>query len=183
MQMTNQEVGNLVSAINKPKNQWKIKGKVERMRCSRRQEEKHGKSAKRKFRKPVSQCENFANQFRNAKISQTKFAMRKFRNAKFRNAKVHFAMPIPISQCENFAMRNFAMPKSISQCQFQFRNAKISQCEISQCQSPFRNANSNFAMRKFRNAKFRNAKVHFALRNSLPLRNSPCEIFRPCHPL
>ena len=46
MQMTNHEVGNLVSAINKPKNQWKIKGKVERMRCSRRQEEKHGKSAK-----------------------------------------------------------------------------------------------------------------------------------------
>ena len=125
-QMIDHEVGNLVSAINKPKNQWKIKGKVERMRCSRRQEEKHGKSAKQKFRKPVSQCENFANQI---------------------------------------------------------RNAKISQCEISQCQSPFRNANSNFAMRKFRNAKFRNAKVHFALRNSLPLRNSPCEIFRPCHPL
>ena len=78
-------------------------------------------------RKPISQCENFANQFRNAKISQTKFAMRKFRNAKFRNAKVHFAMPIPISQCENFAisnsqcenfaMRNFAMPKSISHCE------------------------------------------------------------------
>ena len=113
--------------------------------------------AMRKFRKPVSQCENFANQIRNAKISQceisqceisqcqspfrnakTKFAMRKFRNAKFRNAKVHFAMPIPISQCQN----------------------------------RFRNANSKFAMRKFRNAKFRNAKVHFALRNSLPLRNS-----------
>ena len=144
MQMTNHEVGNLVSAINKPKNQWKIKGKVERMRCSRRQEEKHGKSAKQKFRKL------FANQFRNAKISQTSFAMRKFRkpnsqcenfamrnfampksisqcqfqfrnakfrNAKFRNAKVHFAMPIPISQCENFAMRNFAMPKSISHCE------------------------------------------------------------------
>ena len=131
MQMTNHEVGNLVSAINKPKNQWKIKGKVERMRCSRRQEEKHGKSAKQKFRKPVSQCENFANQIRNAKISQceisqcqspfrnanSNFAMRKFRNAKFRNAKVHFAMPIPISQCENFAMRNFAMPKSISHCE------------------------------------------------------------------
>ena len=78
-------------------------------------------------RKPISQCENFANQFRNAKISQTKFAMRKFRNAKFRNAKIDFAMPIPISQCENFAisnsqcenfaMRNFAMPKSISHCE------------------------------------------------------------------
>ena len=133
MQMTNHEVGNLVSAINKPKNQWKIKGKVERMRCSRRQEEKHGKSAKQKFRKL------FANQFRNAKISQTSFAMRKFRK--------------PNSQCENFAMRNFAMPKSISQCQFQFRNAKISQCEISQCQSPFRIAKftafAKFTLRNF----------------------------------
>ena len=133
MQMTNHEVGNLVSAINKPKNQWKIKGKVERMRCSRRQEEKHGKSAKQKFRKL------FANQFRNAKISQTSFAMRKFRK--------------PNSQCENFAMRNFAMPKSISQCQFQFRNAKISQCEISQYQSPFRIAKftafAKFTLRNF----------------------------------
>ena len=70
-------------------------------------------------RKPVSQCENFANQFRNAKISQTKI----------RSAK--------ISQCE------------ISQCQSQIRNAKISQsqfrnaktlficpnlCEISHCE-------------------------------------------------
>ena len=90
-------------------------------------------------RKPVSQCENFANQFRNAKISQTKFAMRKFRK--------------PNSQCENFAMRNFAMPKSISQCQFQIRNAKISQCEISQCQSPFRIAKftafAKFTLRNF----------------------------------
>ena len=106
--------------------------------------------AMRKFRKPVSQCENFANQIRNAKISQceisqcqspfrnanSNFAMRKFRNAKFRNAKVHFAMP-----------------KSISQCQFQFRNAKISQCEISQCQSPFRIAKftafAKFTLRNF----------------------------------
>ena len=150
MQMTNHEVGNLVSAINKPKNQWKIKGKVERMRCSRRQEEKHGKSAKQKFRKL------FANQFRNAKISQTSFAMRKFRkpNSQCENfAMRNFAMPIPISQCENFAMRNFAMPKSISQCQFQFRNAKISQCEISQCQSPFRIAKftafAKFTLRNF----------------------------------
>ena len=111
--------------------------------------------AMRKFRKPISQCENFANQFRNAKISQPKFAMRKFRNAKFRNAKCHFAMPI-----SNFAMRkfrnakfrnakcHFAMPKSISHCQFQFRNAKISQCEISQCQGPFRIAKST-AFAKF----------------------------------
>ena len=128
------------------------------------------KISKRSFsqtvRRPISQCENFANQFRNAKISQPKFAMRKFRNAKFRNAKVHFAMPKSISQCQF----------QISQCQFQFRNAKISQCEISQCQMPFRNANfkfalpipisqcENFAMRKFAMRKIsqyqiRNAKI------------------------
>ena len=160
MQMTNHEVGNLVSAINKPKNQWKIKGKVERMRCSRRQEEKHGKSAKQKFRKL------FANQFRNAKISQTSFAMRKFRK--------------PNSQCENFAMRNFAMPKSISQCQFQFRNAKISQCEISQCQSPFRNAKVHFAM-PIPISQCEN----FAMRNfAIPKSISHCEIHCLCeiHP-
>ena len=40
MQMINHEVGILVSVINKPKNQWKIKGKVEEMRCSLRQDEK-----------------------------------------------------------------------------------------------------------------------------------------------
>ena len=119
-------------------------------------------------RRPISQCENFADPFRNAKIHQPKFAMRKFRNAKFRNAKCHFAMPKSISQCQNrfrnanfnFAMRkfrnakfrnakyHFAMPILNLHCQFQFRNAKISQfqirnakisqCEISQCQSPFR---------------------------------------------
>ena len=110
--------------------------------------------AMRKFRNPVSQCENFATQIRNAKISQceisqcqnrfrnanfkfrnanSNFAMRKFRNAKFRNAKCHFAMPILNSHC-----------------QFQIRNAKISQCEISQCQSPFRIAKfTAFAKLKF----------------------------------
>ena len=98
--------------------------------------------AMRKFRRPISQCENSTTQIRNAKISQceisqcqmpfrnakfkirnanSNFAMRKFRNAKFRNAKYHFAMPI----------LNLHYL-------FQFRNAKISQCEISQCQSPFR---------------------------------------------
>ena len=89
------------------------------------------KISKKRFsqtvRRPISQCENFADPFRNAKIHQPKFAMRKFRNAKFRNAKCHFAMPILISQCENFAMRNsqcenfamrnFAMPNAISQCE------------------------------------------------------------------
>ena len=106
--------------------------------------------AMRKFRKPVSQCENFANQIRNAKISQCEISQCQ---SPFRNAKVHFSMPIPISQCENFAMRNFAMPKSISQCQLQIRNAKISQCEISQCQSPFRIAKftafAKFTLRNF----------------------------------
>ena len=87
------------------------------------------KISKKRFsqtvRRPISQCENFADPFRNAKIRNPKFAMRKFRNAKFRNAKCHFAMPILISQCENFAMRNFAMPNAISQCQSPFRIAKI----------------------------------------------------------
>ena len=111
--------------------------------------------AMRKFRRPISQCENFAtqnsqcenfamrnfampnaisqcqNRFRNANFN---FAMRKFRNAKFRNAKCHFAMPnfeftlpIPISQCENLAIPN-------SQCEnFAMRNfampKPISHCE------------------------------------------------------
>ena len=87
--------------------------------------------AMRKFRRPISQCENFADPFRNAKIHQPKFAMRKFRNAKFRNAKCHFAMPILNLHCQ-FQFRNAKIS------QFQIRNAKISQCEISQCQSPFR---------------------------------------------
>ena len=120
-------------------------------------------SKKRDFRKL------FADPFRNAKISQTHFAMRKFTN--------------PNSQCENFAMRNFAMPNAISQCQMPFRNANFEftlPIPISQCENF---ANIKFAMRKFRNAKFRNAKAHFALRKSLPLRNSPCEIYRPCHPM
>ena len=120
-------------------------------------------SKKRDFRKL------FADPFRNAKISQTHFAMRKFTN--------------PNSQSENFAMRNFAMPNAISQCQMPFRNANFEftlPIPISQCENF---ANIKFAMRKFRNAKFRNAKAHFALRKSLPLRNSPCEIYRPCHPM
>ena len=82
-------------------------------------------------RRPISQCENFADPFRNAKIHQPKFAMRKFRNAKFRNAKCHFAMPILNLHCQ-FQFRNAKIS------QIQIRNAKISQCEISQCQSPFR---------------------------------------------
>ena len=93
------------------------------------------KISKKRFsqtvRRPISQCENFADPFRNAKIHQPKFAMRKFRNAKFRNAKCHFAMPILNLHCQ-FQFRNAKIS------QIQIRNAKISQCEISQCQSPFR---------------------------------------------
>ena len=95
------------------------------------------KISKKRFsqtvRRPISQCENFADPFRNAKIHQPKFAMRKFRNAKFRNVKCHFAMPILNLHCQ-FQFRNAKIS------QFQIRNAKISQCEISQCQMPFRNA-------------------------------------------
>ena len=121
--------------------------------------------AMRKFRRPISQCENSPTQIRNAKISQCEISQCQM---PFRNAKIDFAMPILISQCENFAMRKFRNAK--------FRNAK---CHFAMRKS----RNSKFAMRKFRNAKFRNAKAHFALRKSLPLRNSPCEIYRPCHPL
>ena len=97
-------------------------------------------------RRPISQCKNFADPFRNAKIHQPKFAMRKFRNAKFRNAKCHFAMPILNLHCQ-FQFRNAKIS------QFQIRNAKISQCEISQCQMPFRNAKftafAKFTLRNF----------------------------------
>ena len=116
--------------------------------------------AMRKFRRPISQCENSPTQIRNAKISQCEisqcqnrfrnanfnFAMRKFRNAKFRNAKYHFAMPILNLHCQ-FQFRNAKIS------QFQIRNAKISQCEISQCQSPFRIAKitafAKFTLRNF----------------------------------
>ena len=108
------------------------------------------KISKKRFsqtvRRPISQCENFADLFRNAKIHQPKFAMRKFRNAKFRNAKCHFAMPILNLHCQ-FQFRNAKIS------QFQIRNAKISQCEISQCQMPFRNAKftafAKFTLRNF----------------------------------
>ena len=159
-------------------------------------------------RKPISQCENFAN------CSQTSFALRnpnpqytvalrKFPFAKFRIAKIRneFANQI----------RNANFAKPISQCQIQFRNAKIFAIPNSQCENF---AMRKFAMRKFRKVKFampnaisqcentvhlsqpmrnfalRNSQplceisqTHFALRNSLHLRNSPCEIYRPCHPL
>ena len=150
---------------------WKISKKEIFANCSQTH------FAMRKFRRPISQCENSPTQIRNAKISQCEisqcqmpfrnanfnFAMRKFRNAKFRNAKCHFAMPILNLHCQ-FQFRNAKIS------QFQIRNAKISQCEISQCQSPFRIAKiTAFAKFNFAN--------HFALPNS------PCEIYRPCHPL
>ena len=142
-----------------------------------------------------------------ANCSQTHFAMRKFRRpiSQCENS------PIPISQSENFAMRNFAMPNAISQCQnrfrnanFKFRNAKISQCEISQCQMPFRNAKISQCeisqcQIPFRNANFKFALPipisqceNFAVRNfAMPKPISHCEIHclceieicRPCHPL
>ena len=97
--------------------------------------------AMRKFRRPISQCENSP-----IPISQCEnFAMR------------NFAMPNAISQCQN-RFRN---------ANFKFRNAKISQCEISQCQMPFRNAKYHFAMRilnlhylfQFRNAKISQCEI------------------------
>ena len=116
------------------------------------------KISKKRFsqtvRRPISQCENFADPFRNAKIDFAmpilNFAMRKFRNAKFRNAKCHFAM----RKFRNAKFRNakyhFAMRILNLHYLFQFRNAKISQCEISQCQSPFRIAKFTvFAKLKF----------------------------------
>ena len=84
--------------------------------------------AMRKFRRPISQCENSPTQIRNAKISQCEISQCQM---PFRNAKCHFAMPILNLHCQ-FQFRNAKIS------QFQIRNAKISQCEISQCQSPFR---------------------------------------------
>ena len=119
------------------------------------------KISKKRFsqtvRRPISQCENFADPFRNAKIH-----LFQFRNAK-------------ISQCE------------ISQCQMPFRNAKISQCEISQCQIPFRNANFKFALpipiSQCENFAVRN----FAMPKPISHCEIHClceiEICRPCHPL
>ena len=123
------------------------------------------KISKKRFsqtvRRPISQCENFADPFRNAKIHQPKFAMRKFRNAKFRNAKC------------NFAMRKFS--------QYHIRNAKISQCEISQCQIPFRNANFEFTLpipiSQCENFAIPNSQCeNFAMRNfAMPKPISHCE--------
>ena len=125
-------------------------------------------------RKPISQCENFAN------CSQTSFALR---NPK---SPLHCSFA-KIALCEISHCENFAMPKSISQCQFQFRNAKISQCEISQCQNPFRSANLKFAM-----PILISQCENFAMRNfAMPKSISHCEIHclceikicRPCHPM
>ena len=79
----------------------------------------------------------FANQFRNAKISQ----------CQIRNAK--------ISQCQ-IRNANFAMPNSISQCQFQIRNANtLFICLTIKSLAKFRIA-------KFRIAKFANHFAKFA---------------------
>ena len=143
------------------------------------------KISKKRFsqtvRRPISQCENFADPFRNAKIH-----LFQFRNAKISQCE--------ISQCQmpfrnaNFKFRNAKISQcEISQCQMPFRNAKISQCEISQCQIPFRNANFKFAL-PIPISQCEN----FAVRNfAMPKPISHCEIHclceieicRPCHPL
>ena len=111
---------------------WKISKKEIFANCSQTH------FAMRKFRRPISQCENSPTQIRNAKISQCEISQCQM---PFRNAKFEFTLPIPISQCENlaipnsqcenFAMRNFAMPKPISHCE----NHCL--CEI-QFRKPFR---------------------------------------------
>ena len=98
----------------------------------------------------------FANQFRNAKISQ----------CQIRNA--NFAMPI--SQCQiqfRNAKFNFAMPISNSQCQYTVHlSHNQSHCEISHCEihNPL--------------CEFRKPISHCQI-------HCLCEIhiYRPCHPL
>ena len=102
----------------------------------------------------------FANQFRNAKISQCEnFAMRKFRNAKF---------AMRISQCQfRNAKFNFAMPISNSQCQYTVHLShnqilsEISHCEIRKPLCEIRKPISHCQLHQI------------------------CEIYicRPCHPL
>ena len=96
----------------------------------------------------------FANQIRNAKISQSQFRNAKISQSQFRNAKFNFAMPI-----------------SNSQCQFQFRNAntlfiglnlsEISHCEIHNPLCEFRKPISHCQIHCL-------CEIH---------------ICRPCHPL
>ena len=88
-------------------------------------------------RKPVLQCENFANQFRNAKISQTKIRSAKISQcefsqcqSQFRSAKFNFAIPKHYSFVPTYAkfriakftttLRNFANPFRIAK--FTLRN-------------------------------------------------------------
>ena len=92
----------------------------------------------------------FANQIRNAKISQ----------CQFRNAKFNFAMPIPISQCQSQfrnAKFNFAMPISISQCQYTVH--------LPQPIAKFRIAKFTAHFANFANP-FSHCQIHCLLRNS-----------------
>ena len=96
----------------------------------------------------------FANQFRNAKISQCQIRNAKISQSQFRNAKA-----------------NFAMPNSNSQCQFQFRNANtlfiyLNLCEISHCEihNPL--------------CEFRKPISHCQIHCLCEI-----HICRPCHPL
>ena len=74
MQMIDHKVGKLVSAINKPKNQWENKGKVEEMRCSCRQDERHEKKQQNRIFANCSQTVRNHCEFRN--VLATSFALR-----------------------------------------------------------------------------------------------------------
>ena len=113
--------------------------------------------AMRKFRKPVSQCENFANQ--NSQCEN--FAMRNFampkpiRNAKisqsqFRSAKFNFAMPKHYSFVSTYAkfriakftttLRNFANPFRIAKfpafAKFTLRNLQALSSSVINAEPP-----------------------------------------------
>ena len=100
MQMINHEVGILVSAINKPKNQWKIKGKVKKMRCSRRQDEKQQDAVSNgtvaagycAFRKPFPTSQHHC-QLRNTIANFTSFAKFTLRNLQALSSSVINAEP------------------------------------------------------------------------------------------
>ena len=108
-------------------------------------------------RKPVSQCENFANQFRNAKISQCEISQcqSQIRNAKisqsqFRSAKFNFAMPKHYSFVSTYAkfriakftttLRNFANPFRIAKfpafAKFTLRNLQALSSSVINAEPP-----------------------------------------------
>ena len=96
----------------------------------------------------------FAISVRIAKFASHK-TLAKFRIAKIRNEFANQFRNAKISQCQ-IRNANFAMPNSISQCQFQFRNAntlficlnlsEISHCEIRKPLCQIRNPLPKFAI-------------------------------------